>query len=84
MTIADFITQRIYPKHPTVEREVRRKGIEFVTMVVIPVKDVNADYHVVVPDTDLRDGAREVIRAANSDLRCHRGADTVLCVADAR
>jgi len=82
VTITEFIA-RIYRLHPTVEREVRRKGIQFVTMVVIPLADVHADYHVVVPDAGLRDGARDVIRAFNRDLRCYDGDDTVLCVADA-
>ena len=82
MTISGFI-ERIYALHPGVEREVKRKGIKFLTLVVIPKADVHPDYHVVVLDDDLRDGARDVIRAANSDLRCHDGDDTVLCVADA-
>lgn len=82
MTISDFIRLRIYANHPSVEREVKKRGIRFVTMIVIPLRDVHADYHVIVPDPDLRDGAREVIRAANRDLRCVDGDDTVLCVAD--
>lgn len=82
MTIAEFIG-RVYAKHPGVEREIKRKGIQFATLIVIPLAEVHADYHVVVPDSDLRDGAREVIRAANRDLRCHDGDDTVLCVASA-
>lgn len=83
MTINDFIL-RIYAKHPTVKRAVEKLGIRYVTLIVIPLKDVAPDHHVIVPDNDLRDGAREVIRAANRDLRCHEGDDTVLCVADAQ
>jgi hypothetical protein len=83
LTIAEYI-ERIYNEHPSVKREVRRKAIQFVTLVVLPKTDVHPDYHVVVPDDDLRDRAREVIRAANRDLRCHDGADTVLCVASAQ
>lgn len=82
LTIAEYI-ERIYYKHPSVKRAVRQKGFQFTTLIVIQAKDVHLDYHVVVHDDDLRDGAREVIRAANRDLRCHDGADTVLCVASA-
>lgn len=76
----DELIRIIKAKHPGVLAAARRRLGPHLTCIVIPAAEVSDRYHVVIADDALRDIARPIIRAAQRDLRCHDGADTVLCV----